>query len=81
VVDRHLAFVAQRARSKVAAVAEFSVELNVALAAAARGRRAGWPALAGRFLRLGPAGWARFFRDSRIVERVASRLRLERAKA
>lgn len=31
--------------------------------------------LAARFLRLGPAGWRRFLRDSRLTERVGARLR------
>jgi len=34
-----------------------------------------WTRLGPQFLRLGPVGWHEFFRDSRVVERVLSRLR------
>jgi hypothetical protein len=60
----------------IASVAEFSVDLNVALAQSMHGRRVAWRALVNRFLALGPAGWRRFFRDSRIAERILARLRL-----
>jgi len=56
--------------------AEFSVAMNTALAGLARGERGGWWSLAIQFLGLRPTGWYRYLRDSRIVERVASRVRL-----
>lgn len=83
VLGRHLA--ALRAsgerRRRIEKVASFSIELNVALAEAARERR--WPPLrtAAALLRLGPAGVWRYFRDSRIVERISARLRLRRTGA
>jgi Glycosyl transferase family 2 len=58
----------------------FSLEVNVALAAAASGASVRWTALIGSFLRLGPAGLRRYLRDSRIVERVASRARMRRPR-
>lgn len=57
-------------------VADFSTAVTVMLAAAAHRRRHG---MLGPLLRLGltlgPAGWGRFLRDSRIAERVGARLR------
>jgi hypothetical protein len=56
-------------------VARFSAAMNVFLAASVHGnRRQSWR-LALAFLSLGPAGWHRFLRDSRIAERVSARLR------
>jgi hypothetical protein len=83
VLDRHLAALPATAerRRRIEKVASFSIELNVALAEAARERR--WPPLqtAASLLRLGPGGVWRYFRDSRIVERVSARLRLARTGA
>jgi hypothetical protein len=62
-------------RAEVGAVARLAVEVNHALAVSAHGGRAGWRQLAWRFLNLGPSGWRRFLRDSRIIERVGARLR------
>ncbi len=61
--------------------AEFSVEVNVALAGAARGEPIPWRDLLRRWLRLGPRGWLRYWRDSRILERVGARLRLRWRRA
>lgn len=61
---------------RVRGAAEFSVEVNVALAGAVRGEPIPWRALLRRWLELGPGGWRRYWRDSRILERVAARLRL-----
>jgi glycosyltransferase involved in cell wall biosynthesis len=60
---------------EVGRAARLSLEVNYALAVCAAGARASWLRLASSFLTLGPTGWYRFFRDSRIVERVAARLR------
>jgi hypothetical protein len=79
VLRRHLGAAAE-ADPRLASVAEFSVELNVALADSLHRRRAPWPRLAGGFLALGPAGWKRYLRDSRIAERVGARLRLLRER-
>lgn len=60
----------------VGAAARFSVEVNMLLAAAAHGQEVGWARLAQRFLQLGPSGWRRYMRDSRIAERVLARVRV-----
>jgi GT2 family glycosyltransferase len=70
VLERHLP---QRA-GEVEAAARFSVELNTALGSASAGGSLPWH-LAGRFLALGPRGWRRYLRDSRIGERLGARLR------
>ena len=61
-------------------VARASIAVNVALASASAGNLNGlWRAGTG-ILRLGPAGIRRYLRDSRIVERVAPRVRAKLAK-
>ncbi len=76
VLDRHFSTWegAGAEREQVRAAADLSVEVNVALAAAGRGERVGWGSLLRRFARLGPAGWRRYLRDSRLAERVTARL-------
>lgn len=78
VLDRHFGpwagTVSVRVAERVHEVAQFSVETNVALAEAYRGR-GDVSALALQFLRLGPAGWGCYLRDSRLLERVWARLR------
>jgi len=76
VLQRHLPRweAANPGRGAVGRTARMSLEVNHALAAWAHGDRPKWLTLASDFLALGPAGWHRFFRDSRIVERVAARL-------
>jgi GT2 family glycosyltransferase len=62
-------------RVEVGQTARMSLEVNHALAGWAHGT---WPnglSLACKFLALGLRGWFRFFRDSRLVERVTARLR------
>jgi GT2 family glycosyltransferase len=54
--------------------ARYSVEANAILAACAQGNREGLLRLACRFVLLGPEGWYRFLRDSRIVERCSARV-------
>jgi hypothetical protein len=56
--------------------ARFSLEVNLALLAAAGGRRLPWRTLAEGALGLGPLGLWRYLRDSRLVERTSARLRL-----
>jgi hypothetical protein len=53
----------------------FAIELNIMLAAAVHGERLSWLQMIRGFLQLGPLGWQRFLRDSRIAERVRARLR------
>ncbi len=64
--------------AEIDAVARFSIDVNSALAALAQGAKEEALTLPWRFVRLGPSGWRRYFRDSRIVERVGARLRLPR---
>ncbi len=82
VLLRHLATWRLRHPSgcNVERAARFSIEVNVALAAWAQGRPFGGGRLAIDFARLGPPGWHRYFRDSRIIERAWARLRLLRAR-
>ena len=72
VLDRYGAAVHPAARR----AARFSVEVNVALLAAASKAAVPWTRVLRALLRLGPAGLARYLRDSRIVERVRARLQL-----
>ncbi|HVC96814.1 MAG TPA: glycosyltransferase [Pirellulales bacterium] len=57
----------------IARAANFSADVNVALANYAHGRPIGWRRLALRSASLGAVAWARYLRDSRIVERCVSR--------
>jgi hypothetical protein len=83
VLDRHLLrwTGAGARRRRVVRAAKASVTVNATLAAAARGAAVSLvtPALA--LLGLGPLGWRRYLRDSRLVERVGARLRLRRRLA
>jgi glycosyltransferase involved in cell wall biosynthesis len=74
VLDRHLARLGEAAK-QVEPAARASIAVNAALAAASAGdfRRLIPAALA--LLRLGPGGIHRYWRDSRIVERTAPRVR------
>lgn len=75
VLDRHGGAAPAAARR----AARFSLELNLALAAAASGTAVRWPPVVGALARLGPVGCARYVRDSRIVERIRARLHLRGA--
>jgi len=77
VLKRHLELrgLSYPIRSDVCRAAWFSLEVNVHLAARAHGHRPDWMRLASRALTLGPRGWRRYWRDSRILERTAARLR------
>ena len=77
VLRRHLAAwrVNGSRLDRVRAAAELSIDVNSTLAAKANGLPAPLGSLLGRALRVGPGGWGRYVRNSRIHERVASRLR------
>jgi GT2 family glycosyltransferase len=83
VLDRHCnsGGAAHPANSLGQRVARFSIDVNTGLAALVHGRKANAAALVSRFLRLGPTGWHRYLRDSRIVERTLPRYRIGLAKA
>ena len=72
VLARHDAAVRPAARR----AARFSAEVNVALLAAASRAAVPWSPLIRALLRLGPASFVRYLRDSRIVERIRARLHL-----
>jgi glycosyltransferase involved in cell wall biosynthesis len=79
VLERHLATwpVHGRRRRSVERVARFSTVVNAALAAVARGQgRVALLRLVMPFLALRPSGWKRYVRDSRITDRVLSRMRV-----
>ena len=63
------------ASAAVEALGRYSIALNVELAGWFHGERPRWGALIAGWLKLGPVGWWRFPRDSRIVDRVGARLR------
>lgn len=67
----------ERAKQRLKRVVYFSVEVNIALAEAAHGHQTNLLALLVAFASLGPSGWIRYIRDSRILERVSARLRAQ----
>jgi hypothetical protein len=83
VLERHLERwpVTGVRRRRVERAARASVAVNSTLALAARGVHGSWAPLAFQLACLGPAGWGRYLRDSRLVERVGARLRLRRRLA
>jgi glycosyltransferase involved in cell wall biosynthesis len=80
VLSRHLNHwtVTGKRRASVERVARASIAVNSAFAAAFRGESAKPASVLLELLALGPAGWHRYLRDSRIVERVRARLRVRR---
>lgn len=60
---------------KTAQAAKFSVNINTLLATIYHGRRGNILKVAMQFFLLGPSGWMVYFRDSRILQRVSSRLK------
>jgi glycosyltransferase involved in cell wall biosynthesis len=74
VLDRHLPGLTAGA-NPVARRARASIAVNTALASASAGDTSLLPRAAAKVLRLGPCGIYRYLRDSRIVERVAPRVR------
>jgi len=63
-------------RRSVERVAMASIAVNAVLSAASRGERVRYLPVLSQLLALGPFGWHRYLRDSRIVQRVSARLRL-----
>jgi hypothetical protein len=74
VLDRYLGRVGEPVRPGLEAAARFSVALNAAMARASVGGQLPWE-LVPQFLALGPGGWSRYLRDSRMVERLGARLK------
>lgn len=67
-----------RRRRVVERVAKVSITVNAALASSSRDESTHILAALLQLILVGPSGWLRYVHDSRIVQRVASRLRLER---
>lgn len=78
VLERHLGGwqAPEKLRKKVKRAAAVSNAINATLAGLARGEKVFLAGALVQLLALGPAGWRRYLRDSRIVERVGSRLRV-----
>jgi hypothetical protein len=64
-------------RASVERVALASIAVNSALSLASRGGPIKPAAVLYQLLSLGPSGWRRYLRDSRIIQRVQSRLKLQ----
>ena len=64
-------------RMSVERAAKASIAVNAVLASAVRGEAFHSSLLLRQLLTLGPAGWRRFLRDSRIAQRVGSRLKVQ----
>lgn len=80
VLTRHLSkwSVTGRRRRAIERAAMVSIVVNSALSAASRGDRFRvWNPLL-KLVALGPSGWHRYLRDSRILQRVRPRLRIQR---
>ena len=77
ILERHLAgsVAGEVEMQRVEAAARFSVEVNVALAALAHGKRVELARLGRSLFRLGPRGWRMYLRNSRVWERVSARVR------
>lgn len=67
-------------RDQLRRIADFSIDVNVSLAGSFHGRRIPALHLLRSLLRLGPVGAYRYFRDSRIWERVFARARARLVK-
>jgi glycosyltransferase involved in cell wall biosynthesis len=80
VLARHLQSwpVTGKLRTSVERVAMASIAVNSVLSAGSRGEHVKPAAILHRLLTLSPSGWHRYLRDSRIVQRVKSRLKLQR---
>jgi len=82
VLARHLPSWAARGRNStsVEQTAMASIAVNCLLSAASRRQSVEPLPVLRQLFALGPAGWHRYLRDSRIVERVRSRLKIQRTK-
>lgn len=83
VLERHLKKwpVSGKVRASVEEAAATSIIVNSALSAASRGESVSYSAVVFDLLALGPLGWNRYLRDSRIVQRVRSRLKVRHPKS
>jgi glycosyltransferase involved in cell wall biosynthesis len=81
VLDRYIERIPPDGRKGIERLARVSIEVNVSLAAASGGSPMALASAAGNVLSLGPFGMGRYLRDSRLSERVVSRLRAKLAGA
>jgi hypothetical protein len=81
VLDRHMERIPATSRQTVERAARASIDVNVSLAAASGGSVRDLMSAGVNVLSLGPFGMRRYLRDSRLRERVASRLRAKMAGA
>ena len=77
VVEKHLLGwqVDQNRKQQTSEVAFFSTEVNTTLASMIHRQQTNMSQLVCSFVSLGPHGWHRYIRDSRIQERVSARLK------
>jgi hypothetical protein len=75
VLDRYVERIPVSSRRKTERIARTSINVNVSLAAASGGNVKALASTVGHVLSLGPTSMGRYFRDSRLSERVMSRLR------
>ena len=77
VAEKHFALwvASERKKKGLSKLINFSIIVNSALADTLHGKKPDLPGLSRSFLTLGPLGWHRFFRDSRIWERTTARLK------
>lgn len=77
VLERHLNCwnTNNRVKKSTQKVARFSIEINTALAGMLHKNKVNFFKILCSFLALGPLGWHRYLRDSRIWERLSARLR------
>lgn len=75
--ERHLKTwrVSQSRKKSTSKIAYFSILVNTGLAGSFHGNHQYLFMLLGNFIMLGPIGWHRYLRDSRIWERVSARLK------
>jgi len=62
-------------KTRVSKLADFSIEVNTALAGMYHGKKIGLVSLLCAFISLGPSGWFNYLRFSRIWERASARLK------
>jgi len=77
ILDRHLKSWAapDEIKKRIGRVGRFSNKVNITLASIVHNKGSGLASLIARFMALGPAGWHRYLRDSRIVERASARVK------
>lgn len=80
VLNRHLQSLDLEGSKKLQVwnIAQFSIEVNTKLAMLFHGKKINYFEMIFSFIKLGPSGWFQYFRDSRIFERIISRVKAEK---